>query len=195
MPNQVKCLDDPPTILQQSMCLSAVSKNMRGTLKLNVSQEHKCEDPPCKTLKTVHQLKLAPRANQPCDSRLARPFGGTIVVERLVTAFDEDGHHRGFHAGDFVWAGTAGVKVVGRLSGITNAGTHRRPVFDDCQPCDARGVMEGRLCGQVTAADDPALKNCQVMGAYRIKFDPSVTGGSGAVTGVLEGVIICPCRP
>jgi len=194
MPSQIPCPDDPALLLKQGLCLNALSKNMKGTLRLNASKEQKCEVPLCKALKTVHLLKLSPVAHRPCDSRLGRPFGGSIVVERLVTVFDQDGHHRGCHAGDFVWTGTAGAQVVGRMSGMTNVGTHRKPVFADCQPCDARGVMEGRICGRVVAAEDPAMKGCQIMGAYRIRFDPSLTGGSGAVTGVLEGVIVCPCR-
>ena len=193
MAPQVQCLDDPATIFEKTMCLNALSKNLRGTLKLADSKQQECHVPPCKTLKTVHELKLTPVSNPPCDSRLARPFGGVIRI-KLISAFDQDGEHRGFHAGDFEWVGTAGVKVRGRISGVTNLGTHRLPVFADCQRCDARGVMEGRLCGQVVAADDPALKNCQVVAAYRIKFDPGLAGGSGAVQGVLEGVISCPCQ-
>jgi hypothetical protein len=30
--------------------------------------------------------------------------------------------------------------------------------------------------------------------SYRIKFDPSVTGGQGQVRGTLEGVILCSCH-
>ena len=194
MPTKVQCFDDPAIVLRKSVCLSALSKNMKGVLKPSVKQEHKCEVPTCRTLKTVHALKLALVVNRPCDSRLSRSFGGSIVIERFVTAFDQDGFHRGAHAGDFVWTSPSGIRAIGRMSGMTNVGTHRRPVFADCQPCDARGVMEGRLCGNVVEARDQALRGCQIMGSYRIKFDQSIAGGSGRVTAVLEGVIICPCR-
>lgn len=101
--------------------------------------------------------------------------------------------HRGFHAADFVWFGAGGLKLEGRMSGVTNEGSHRLPI-KACQRCDDRGIMEGRLCGQVTTAPDPTLKGCQVIAAYRIKFDPSVRGGSGRAVGTIEGVIISPCR-
>ena len=188
-----KCLDDPPVILKQKMCLNPVSKNMKGVLKLSGNEEQKCEKPECRTLKTVHVLKMETSSHKPCESKPGALLNGTIVVERLVTAFDQDGNHRGFHAGDFEWSGS-GFRASGRLSGMTNVGTHRKPVFTDCQPCDARGVMEGRICGQVTEAKIPELNGCQIFGSYRIKYDSSTTGGSGAVQGVIEAVLICSCK-
>ena len=80
------------------------------------------------------------------------------------------------------------------MSGMTNVGTHRKPSFPDCQPCDAR-VIEGHLWGNVVGAEDQALKGCQIMGTYRIKSESFVIGGNGRATGVLDGVIICPCQP
>jgi hypothetical protein len=193
MADPVTCFDNPTDILKKKVCVNPLSKNLKGTLTPPERKEESCAAPPCKTLKTIHRLKVEARVNRPCDTRLAGAFSGTIVVERLITAFDQDGMHRGVHAGDFEWFGSS-LRLTGRISGLTNEGTHRLPVFTDCQPCDARGVMEGRLCGQVVESQDPALKRCQVVAAYRIKFDPSVGGGSGAVTGVLEGVIICACQ-
>jgi hypothetical protein len=190
---QAKCFDNPPDIFKRDVCVNAASKNLAGDLRLLDSRKHQCAVPSCQTLKTLHRLKFQARVNRPCDSRLGRRFSGTVVVERFVTAFDQDGQHRGFHAGDFEWIGV-GFKAVGRLSGMTNVGTHRLPVFADCQRCDARGVMEGRLCGHVVDTLDPALKACQIFGSYRIKFDPSIAGGSGAITGIFEGVVICPCN-
>lgn len=193
MPPQVKCPDDPSSILKQDMCVNSLSKDTRGKLTLSDSKEHKCSDPGCITLKTIHSLKIKAKAHKPCDSSISRYLNGDIVVERLVTAFDQDGNHRGFHAGDFLWSGV-GIKAAGRISGITNAGTHREPVFKACQSCDDRGVMEGRLCGQIIESQDPKLKDCQIVAVYRIKFDPSKTGGQGVVEGVIEGVIVCPCK-
>ena len=190
----VQCLDDPGTILQKEWCLSALSKELKGTLTLADHKIHQCHTPPCKTLKTTHQLKVAASAHAPCDSHTAQLLEGVIKVDRLVTVFDQDGQHRGFHAGDFVWQGSGSTQVIGRMSGVTNVGTHRKPVFAECQKCDDKGVMEGRLCGQINSTSTPALNGCQVIAAYRIKFDPSIGGGSGAITGTLEGVIICSCQ-
>ena len=64
------------------------------------------------------------------------------------------------------------------MSGVTNAGTHRLPAFKDCQKCDDRGVMEGRICGQIVSPNNPALNGCQVMAAYRIRFDSSAHRGN-----------------
>jgi hypothetical protein len=142
----------------------------------------------------AHELKVEVVAHAPCDSPEGRVLNGTLDVARLITAFEQDGDHRGLHAGDFVWTGV-GTQVAGRMSGMTNVGTHRQPAFDKCQVCHARGVMEGRLCGEIVEAHDPKLKGCEVFGVYRIRFDPSAKGGSGGVAGTFEGVIVCPCKP
>jgi len=186
-----QCFDDPAGILEKAFCVSALSKDLNGKLALSSSKEQKCQDPPCKTLRTVHTLKVNV-ANTNCDSATAKPLNGTLGV-KLITAFDTDGAHRGFHSGDFTWTGVGGLKITGRMSGVTNEGSHRLPI-KDCQKCSDRGIMEGRLCGQVVEAGDTKLKGCQVIAAYRIKFDPSVQGGSGAVVGVIEGVIVCFCK-
>jgi hypothetical protein len=191
MATQFKCLDDPPVILKQKMCLNAVSKNMKGELEPHVKNEQKCEKPKCLTLKTGHSLKLAVSPHK-CDSKLGKLLDGVITVERLISAFEQDGSHRGFHAGDFTWKGSKFV-AVGRMSGMTNEGTHRKPIFADCQQCDERGVMEGRICGQITETGIEELKGCQIFGAYRIRFDPTQEGGKGSVAGVIEGVLICSC--
>jgi hypothetical protein len=34
---------------------------------------------------------------------------------------------------------------------------------------------------------------CEIRAAYRLRFDPSEKGGSGAISGTLEGAIICDC--
>jgi hypothetical protein len=192
---RIMCPDDPPTILQRTVCLATLSKDLEGRLSRRSSKRQQCRLPQCVTLKVVHRLQLKPTPHPPCDSPLARAFDGPIEVVRLVTVFDQDGMHRGFHAGEFTWTGSGGFKAAGRLSGVTNLGTHRTPAFKDCQRCNELGVLEGRLCGQVVQTRSPALKGCQVIAAYRIRFDPSTQGGSGAVRGTLEGVIVCPCRP
>lgn len=188
----VQCLDDPSTIFKQKMCVNAVSKNFKATIKLVDRAEQKCERPECRTLKTIHALKIGVVSNNPCDSKLGKTLTGTIVVERLASAFDQDGAHRGFHAGDLSWK-TASFLAEGRMSGVTNAGTHRMPIFNDCQPCDARGFMEGRICGEIVDTNKPELKGCQLIGTYRIKFPPTATGPNGAGQGTIEAVLVCPC--
>jgi len=193
MANQWTCPEDPPTLLTTTVCLSALSKDMRGELDLTDRIEKKCPKPECRTLTTVHRLLVEMAPHDPCDSSLAKYFNGRLVVERLVTIFDQDGNHRGFHAGDFQWFGQ-GVQAAGRISGMTNVGTHRKPVFEPCQECGDRGVMEGRLCGSVVETEFGELKGCQVIGVYRIRFDPQEGGAQGSVEGTFEGVIVCPCQ-
>jgi len=193
MAAQVKCLDDPATILRQKMCVHSVSKSYKATIKLLEKAEQKCEEPKCITLKTIHVMKIGLVSNAPCDSKLGKLLNGTIMVEKLVSAYDQDGLHRGFHAGDFTWK-SANFIATGRMSGVTNAGTHRSNVFNDCQPCDARGFMEGRICGQITETNKEELKGCQIVGTYRIRFRQTPTGGSGGGQGTIEAVLVCPCR-
>lgn len=187
------CLDDPATIFKQKMCVHSVSKNLKATIKLVDKNEQKCEKPGCLTLKTIHALKITVVSNDPCDSKFGKVLTGAIVVERLASAFDQDGTRRGFHAGDFLWK-TASFTAAGRLSGVTNAGTHRGPAFKDCQTCDARGFMEGRICGAITDTNKPELKGCQIIGTYRMQFTPTKTGGSGSGPGTIEAVLVCPCE-
>ena len=186
------CFDDPEGILKKEFCVSNLSKNLKGEMPLSGGTKKECKEPKCKTLRTRHQLKAQIKGTG-CDSALAKALDGGLEFGNLSTAFDIDGMHRGFHAADFVWFGANDLKLEGRMSGVTNEGSHRLPI-KACQRCDDRGIMEGRLCGQVTSSKDPALKGCQVIAAYRIKFDPSLKGGGGAVVGTIEGVIICPCR-
>lgn len=186
------CLDEPPVLLKERLCVHNVSKDVRGELDLNVSQFEKCAEPGCVTLKTVHGLKVDVGGHD-CDSKLGKLLDGILVVDRLVTAFEEDGLHRGVHAGDFIWK-SQGALIHGRMSGITNAGIHREPPFNPCERCDEKGVLTGRLCGEVVDAFVGELRECKVVAVYKIRFDPSEKGGAGGIYGTLEGMVICPCR-
>src|SRR5262249_37579004 len=152
-----------------------LSKNFKGTLGEGMEKKDGCDVPTCKTFKTRKPLIVEVATNRPCDSKMALAFDGRLVVEQLITVYDTDASRRGVHAGDFEWFGK-GLHVTGRISGVTNEGTHRSPAFDPCQKCGDRDVMEGRLCGQVVESKDPALKDCQVLAAYRIKIIPPTKG-------------------
>jgi len=191
MPTQFQCFDDPAAILEKAFCISAVSKDLKGELALSSGKEQKCHEPACKTLRTVHALKVKV-TDTVCDSPAAKPMNGSLTT-KLITAFDTDGNHRGVHSGDFAWTGVGGLKITGRMSGVTNVGSQRSPI-QDCQKCFDRGIIEGRLCGQVVEAGDTKLKGCQVIAAYRIRFDPSLVGGNGGVVGTIEGVTVCFCN-
>ncbi len=191
---QTTCLNDPGDILSLDFCINNASKNAEGELRRLKHATLKCTTTPCETLRTVHQLEVVTTPNPPCDSALAQNLDGIFVVRELSTAFDQNGLGRGFHAGKFEWNANGGVAVVvGTVQGITNAGTHRAPVFQSCQPCNAEGYMEGHFCGRVATTQISKLKNCFVQGTYRFQFDPSLEAQSTSIHGTLEGVVVCPC--
>jgi hypothetical protein len=178
---------------ERIVCLSSLSKDLEGELRLIESELELCRERDCTTLETLHHLELR-AARHDCDSDVAGLLDGTLHSGDLVHKFEGgDGKRRGIHEGHFRWRG-AGVVADGTLQGVTNAGTHRQPAFDDCQRCDNPGVMEGLLLGTIRRARDRRLLGCGLQAAYRLRFDPSSQGGRGAVTGTLEGAIVCDCR-
>jgi hypothetical protein len=196
------CKDSPTYILEQPMCLFPLSKETDperlGELRLVFTDEETCDDG-CHTRKTIHQLELPLRSsnNDRCDSPKARLLDGRLQVCDLTHALaDADFDGRGWHGGTFTWLGQRLV-ATGTLSGITNAGTHRKPVFDPaCQECHQPTFLEGRFCGVIRRATaDPALIGCQVFGAYRLQFEGSLREQSTRIRGVLEGLIVCECQP
>jgi hypothetical protein len=179
-------------LLDRTVCLSDVSKNLKGELKLAESEREACRRLDCITLETVHRLQLEVSSHD-CDSRAGSLLDGRIGIGELVHKFrDGDGNNRGVHEGAFRWR-APDLLVTGRLKGVTNVGTHRRPAFDDCQTCKDRGVMEGMMLGHIVRSRHERLLGCEVRAAYRLRFDPSESGGSGGVVGTLEGSIVCDC--
>jgi len=187
------CLEDPRALWDRPICLNPVSKNVRGDLRLLERELQTCEPDDCRTLKTDHLLKVEVRGHEPCDSKASELLDGVLNVRRLITAFmDGSGENRGLHTGAFDWIGD-GARVRGTMSGTTNAGTHREPVFDPCQQCRAPGYMEGRLCGRILKAKDERLRGCRVAASYRLLFDPSEGAIDSGITGTIEGLIVCTC--
>jgi hypothetical protein len=188
------CTPGNRDLLERTICLSALSKNLKGELKPLHRALERCVKLKCRTLKTIHFLEFRVLTNAPCDSPSGKLLDGEFIVRNLITAFENgDGTRRGIHEGDFIWKGK-GALAVGSISGITNAGTHRAPIFKACQTCDAKGFMEGRFCGTIRQAQRANLRGCQVIGTYRFHFDPGKDqGGQGAITGTLEGEIVCAC--
>jgi hypothetical protein len=180
------------SLLDRIICLSDLSKNLKGEFRLVESERQICRRLDCKTLETVHQLELDV-ASHDCDSEAGKLLDGRLGSVQLVSKFrDGDGNNRGVHEGPFRWR-APDLLATGTMKGVTNVGTHRRPAFDDCQTCKDIGVMEGMLLGSIVKARNKRLLGCEVRAAYRLRFDPSQTGGSGAVTGTLEGAIVCDC--
>jgi hypothetical protein len=194
MADCVKCPDEPRIMLTKHLCLSAISKNLEGDIGEPQRDRRECQDPPCVTLATIQPLRLEVHSHDPCDSDRGRLFDGTLEVTDLVHNFEGDGTGRGFHSGDFRWQSPAAL-AFGRLSGMTNVGTHRGPVFDECQPCDAKGFMEGQFCGSIQWTEDKSLLGCNLFGTYRLRCPDTARDGFPAqkVAGTLEGVTLCRC--
>jgi hypothetical protein len=196
MLTRVTCPDDPHLVHDEPMCVSVISKNVRGELSfVEDPRREECEQRGCWTLKTVHRLDLNVHANADCEADepvLIR--AGKLVSPDLSSAFmNADGTLRGFHAGSFRWT-TPDLVIGGTLSGIANAGTHRVPLDPACQDCYAPGAWEGRFCGLVRRTRNPSLRRCNVLGIYKLQLEgPSEDGGLGGVIGVMEGVIVCSC--
>jgi hypothetical protein len=188
------CREGSRDILEREICLSALSKNLEGELRPLQAERERCPRLRCLTLKTIHFVHLRASTNRPCDSRSGQLLDGDLSVRNLVSAFEAgDGTRRGIHQGDFIWRGK-GLVAIGTLSGITNAGTHRAPIFKPCQTCDAKGFMEGRFCGTIRRSERRQLLGCQLIGTYRFEFKPSRgEGGQGGIRGTLEGEIVCAC--
>jgi hypothetical protein len=191
------CYDNPASILRDPACVSALSKDLRAHLKLSRRERQRCADRRCVTLKTVHRLEIEMDPHE-CDSPTGRKLNGLIQVPRLVTIFDRDGLGRGVHAGDFSWSNGRDLRITGRMSGITNAGLLRAPVFKACEKCRQPFVLYGRLCGRIFGTRTAALEGCQILANYRIAFEADEERGvdgldETAGPGTLEGAVICLC--
>jgi hypothetical protein len=178
---------------ERIVCLYSLSKDLEGELRLIESEKELCRERDCTTLETLHQIVLRVSRHD-CDSDAGALLDGTLHSGDLVHKFEGgDGNRRGIHEGSFRWRGV-GALATGTLRGITNAGTHRKPAFDDCQRCHDPGVMEGLLLGTIRRARDRRLIGCGLQAAYRLRFEPSSEGPSGALAGTLEGALVCDCR-
>ena len=180
-------------LVDRVVCLSVLSKDLEGELRLmKPAVRERCPELDCVTLETVHQLDLKVGRHD-CDSEVSTLLDGTLHVGDLVHKFAGGlGTGRGVHEASFQLRSPALV-ATGTLRGVTNAGTHRAPAFNDCQRCGDVGVMEGLLIGTISRARDRRLNGCTLQAAYRLRFEPSEEGGSGPVAGTLEGAIICDC--
>jgi hypothetical protein len=174
---------------QERICIWPVSKDLRGELDVADQERQQCSRSDCLTLRGHVKLKAQVHHHAPCDSIMSRPLDGDMEGE-IVLAYIDDGELRGCHIGKVAWRAGRST-LIGQLSGVTNAGTHRRSL-PDWEPCDRRGHMEGRLDAVVTEGEH---EGCRLVAAYGIDFDPGAQVQSTRFLGTLEGVLLCDCRP
>ena len=168
---------------ERNFCLTPLSKDAKGELKVKKQDRSKCEKPGCETLKVAYELNLEVFTHKDCDK--VPNLDGKFSA-RLQMATNQDGHGRGMHRGRYRWLSNNGDLIEGRMRGITNAGTHR-----DCEKCDRRGHMEGVLGGKIVEGKH---KGCRVRASYVINYDPGTQGQDTAVSGAIEGVVVCMCE-
>ena len=102
---------------------------------------------------------------------------------------------RGFDSGGFRWR-VEGTRVVGGLAGITNAGTHRGPIIQECQRYHHPGFMEGRFCGAVEDTEERP-RGRRLFGTYRLRIGERSGEGLSEqeLAGIREGAeFVCECR-
>jgi len=185
--NEIEALDLGPPF-EERICMWAVSKDLAGQFFVKEQDVQECESPRCTTLKALLHFEVQVTPHDPCDTRASRAFNGSIEGE-LVFAYIENGHGRGYHLGKFKWGG-ADSTLMGRMAGVTNAGTHRSPARS-CEACDQGGHMEGRLDAVVV---DGEFQGCRVLATYVIDFDAGLHAQDTSFVGTLEGVLIHPCQ-
>jgi hypothetical protein len=189
------CFDDPKLVFDSAVCVLSVSKDLKGEVLPPKQRAHECADQHCKTLQTLSELKAAVHTDPPCDSERARALDGTLLVRDLATVYDTDVKLRGVHAGDFSWTGR-GIELSGRMSGITNAGILRAPIFHPgCEKCLEPHVMIGRICGSVVKFSDADahLRDASFVAVYRFLLLDPRPGAPTRFEGTLEGALVPRC--
>jgi len=179
---------DPVEHYKEPVCMIGVSKDWKGAFRVAERAEKKCQDPHCLTVAGLIKFESQLQRHQPCDAAAAGSLDGSIAG-LLAFNYIDNGQRRGYHIGKLQWAG-GGSKLIGKITGVTNAGTHRAPLMQ-CERCEEPGHMEGCLEAVVIEGQH---KGCRLVATYALRFDPGQDPQNTAFNGTLEGVLICDCR-
>lgn len=177
-------------VFEANECIYEISKKMVFGRMIRVGKPRSdiCDSLSCKSFKVRHRFECRLRTNQECDSKVAKVLNGRLISPKLIHGLVLDGQGRGAHHGNFLLTGAQGTEVIGALSGITNAGTHHGN--SDCESCNVKGHMEGRLEGNVKRGP---LKGSRIFAAYMIFFEHSTEFTDTIVNGELEGILVHEC--
>ncbi len=173
---------------KERICMKPISKNIKGEFDIVDRERQHCDEPDCVTLKVRAKFRNTVRSHAPCDSRAAQALDGTMEGD-MVFSYIRGGRRRGCHLGRFEWNGQHST-AIGRMRGMTNVGTHRRPVAH-CEECHEPGHMEGCLDAVIVKGKH---KGCRVKATYMINFDPATHPQDTHFVGTIEGVLICDCE-
>lgn len=167
----------------------SVSKEFaKGSVFKNiVRNKEKCHNPLVMITKEKLNFILKIQKNPPCDDNVSVNVFDGIMKGVLFSAYiDDHADGRGYHIGKFGWETTTS-KLIGKMSGVSNACTHR---IGNPQGCSNSAHMEGRLEAVIVSGE---YQGCHVEASYLIWFDLSEDCDYG-VWGTLEGVLIGECR-
>jgi hypothetical protein len=190
-PERAACPEDPRLMREQNLGPFALSKNLEDRIGRAEGERRECQDPECGNPMTVQPLEFEVRTNAPCDSRQGWLLDSALEVEGPV----HDATQRGFHSGGFRRR-VEGTLVVGEFTGITNAGTHRGPIIQECQRYHHLGFMEGRFCGAVEETEEKS-RGRRLFGTYRLRMGERSGEGlpEQELAGIREGAeFLYECR-
>jgi hypothetical protein len=173
-----------------SECIYPFSKTMSGKYRILKKEEDKCEEFRCISLKIMQTLEFSVWSHSECDSEKAKDFDGNLKM-RLIQGLISNGEGRGAHHGLFRLDGNSDRYVSGCLQGITNAGTHHRPLHE-CESCDIKGHMEGQLNGIIYNKKDVRTMD-RLLATYALEFKTGLEFQMDGLRGTIEGVIISDC--
>lgn len=174
-----------------SECIYPFSKTTSGKHRILKKAEDKCEELKCISLKIMQTLEFTVRSHSQCDSEKAKNLDGNLKM-RLIQGLINNGEGRGAHQGLFKLGGNSDTYVLGQLRGITNAGTHHRPL-QECESCDIKGHMEGQLNGIIYNKKDVRTMD-RLLATYALEFKTGVEFHMDGLKGTIEGVIISECK-
>lgn len=175
--------------LESRECIFELSKKMTNGQMRRIGEPrlYTCDSPSCKSFKVEHNFTCILKTNKECDSKTAAIIDGRLTSE-IIHGLITNGQGRGAHHAKFLINGSKDLEVVGILAGITNAGTHHGTA--DCEPCDVKGHMEGRLVGSIKKGP---LLGSRIFASYMIFFEHSPEFTDTIANGELEGIIVSDC--
>jgi hypothetical protein len=181
-------IDQTGALRDGTWCLLRVSKDLRGDYRLEELEERSCSGPECRSLMTTHTARLQV---EPADCDEVPELDGLLEAAPFCNVFeDANPFDRAVHSAEVRWAPSGGGAVVGTMTGLTNAGTHRPPAAVHCEECSTFAHLEGRLCAAIDGVE--RLGGSELVVVYCLNARPN--GWNGRLWGTLEGVVVRPCE-